>query len=85
MASKEFTRLGKAHRVSVTPLALLDLSPDEVTAMRWFESQVWSRGRHRVHCGKVTREVPNAKPMPNGCTICRSYFTVRTGTVLERE
>ena len=32
---------------------------------------------------RTSREL-NAKPMPYWCTDCRSYFSVRTGTALER-
>ena len=85
MANRASKAPGKAHRVGVTLLALLDLFPDEETAMRWFESQVWPNGRRCGHCGgTITSEVPNAKPMPYWCTTCRSYFSVRTGTALER-
>ena len=66
-------------------IALTDMFPDEQTAIRWFESQMWSDGRCCGHCGSVrTSEVPNAKPMPYWCSDCRSYFSVRTGTALER-
>ena len=85
MENKALKAPGKAHRAGLTLLALLDLFPDEETATRWFESQVWPHGRRCGHCGgKVTSSVPNAKPMPYWCTTCRSYFSVRTGTALER-
>lgn len=85
MVKKGLKAPGKAHRVGVTLLALLDLFPDEESATRWFESQVWPNGRRCGHCGgKVTSEVPNVKPMPYWCSTCRSYFSVRTGTALER-
>ena len=85
MANRASKAPGKAHRVGVTLLALLDLFPDEESATRWFESQVWPNGRRCGHCGgKITSEVPHAKPMPYWCTTCRSYFSVRTGTALER-
>ena len=59
--------------------------PDEHAAVTWFERQVWPHGRCCGHCGSLeTRSVPHAKPMPYWCTDCRSYFSVRTGTALER-
>ena len=59
--------------------------PNEDTATKWFETQVWPNGRCCGHCGGInTREVPNAKPMPYWCTDCRSYFSVRTGTAIAR-
>lgn len=85
MASKALNSPGKAHRVGITLLALLEMFPDEKSATRWFEAQIWPSGRCCGHCGSVkTSKVPNAKPMPYWCTDCRSYFSVRTGTALER-
>ncbi len=85
MANKAFKSPGKAHREGITLLALLDMFPDEKTATQWFEAQVWPTGRCCGHCGNVaTKTVPNAKPMPYWCRDCRSYFSVRTGTALER-
>ena len=74
---------GKAHREGITLVQLMDMFPDEATAAKWFEAQVWPEGRCCGHCGSTnTREVPNAKPMPYWCTDCRSYFSVRTGTAI---
>ena len=74
---------GKAYRKGITFVELMNMFPTEETAAQWFERQVWPTGRCCGHCGSVnTREVPKAKPMPYWCTDCRSYFSVRTGTVL---
>ena len=79
------TAPGKSHRKGITLLELARMFPDEQTATAWFERYVWSDGRCCGHCGSiVTRPVPHAKPMPYWCTDCRSYFSVRTGTALER-
>ena len=76
---------GKAHRQGISIIDLMDLFPDEDTATKWFETQVWPTGRCCGHCGGInTREVPNSKPMPYWCTDCRSYFSVRTGTAIAR-
>ena len=59
--------------------------PDEETATKWFESQVWPHGRCCGHCGSEnTSEVPSGKPMPYWCTDCRKHFSVRTGTAIAR-
>ena len=59
--------------------------PDEASASTWFERTVWTDGRCCGHCGSIeTSPVKNQKPMPYWCTDCRSYFSVRTGTALER-
>ena len=64
------------------------LSVPRPTAAEWFESQLWGYGhQHRCcpRCGGLkTATVPNAKPMPYWCPDCRSYFSVRTGTLIER-
>ena len=76
---------GKSHRHGITILELAAMFPDEQAAIDWFESRLWPNGRCCGHCGSVkTREVPNRKPMPYWCTDCRSYFSVKTGTALER-
>ena len=76
---------GKSHRKGITLIELALMFPDEQTATAWFERNVWADGRCCGHCGSIeTRPVPNAKPMPYWCTDCRSYFSVRTGTALER-
>ena len=64
-------------------IQIVEMFPDERSAMLWFERQRWSAGRRCGHCGSArTSAVPNAVPMPYWCTTCRSYFSVRTGTPL---
>lgn len=75
---------GKAHRKSISLMELTEMFPNEASAVAWFEAICWPDGRHCGKCGSVnTREVPNAKPMPYWCGNCKSYFSVRTGTMLE--
>ena len=59
---------------------------DEQLAREWFESIYWPDGRRRCgHCGSdETKDVPNAKPMPYWCRPGRHYFSVKTGTPLQR-
>ena len=76
---------GKAYRDGISLIDLMAMFPTEESATQWFEAQVWSGGRCCGHCGSIkTSEVPNSKPMPYWCTDCRSYFSVRTGTAIER-
>ena len=61
--------------------------PDEAAARQWFEETRWPGGeRYCPHCGSMDRvqRVPKDKPMPYRCGDCRKYFSVRTGTVMER-
>ena len=76
---------GKAHREGISVMQLAEMFPDEASAVKWFEAIQWPNERHCGHCGSTeTKEVPNAKPMPYWCKGCRSYFSVRTGTTIEK-
>jgi len=73
---------GKAHRVGLSIIEVMDMFPDENAARLWVESVVWAEGRECGKCGSSrTREATHAK-MPYWCTDCRSYFSVKTGTPL---
>ena len=75
---------GKSHRVGISLVELFDMFPDEDSAHKWFEETRWPNGRACAKCGSVkTREVPNATPMPYWCSDCRSYFSVKLGTVMQ--
>ena len=74
---------GKHYRNGLSLIELMERFPDEETATQWFEVQVWPDGRCCSKCGATeTTVAPDAKPMPYWCPDCRSYFSVRTGTVL---
>ncbi len=76
---------GKSHREGISLIELGEMFPDEDSAVAWFEAQVWPKERYCGHCGSLrTSPVPNAKPMPYWCSDCRSYFSVKTGTALEK-
>ncbi len=61
------------------------LVPDEDTARVWLEEQRWaSTGRYCPRCGSSRTREATHKTMPYWCTDCRSYFSVRTNTVIER-
>ena len=75
---------GKAHRKGLTIVQLMDMFPTEKAATAWFESVIWPDGRHCPKCGSLrTSEASHAK-MPYWCTDCRSYFSVKTGTAMQR-
>ncbi len=76
---------GKAHRKGISIIELTEMFPDEDSAVRWFEAIHWSEGRYCGKCGSVeTRKIPDRKPMPYWCNGCKSYFSVRTGTSMEK-
>lgn len=75
---------GKSHREGVTLIQLMDRFGTEQAAAEWFESIFWPTGRCCGHCGSTdTHETTNRKPQPYRCRDCKSYFSVRTGTLLE--
>ena len=76
---------GKSHRIGISLIDLFSMFPDDKSATEWFESVVWEDGRYCGKCGSTrTKPVPNAKPMPYWCSNCRSYFSVKTGTPIEK-
>jgi transposase-like protein/uncharacterized protein YodC (DUF2158 family) len=69
----------------MTMAALFEQFPDEAAAQRWLEGVRWSEGRVCGHCGSPqTNVVSQAQPMPYWCATCRHYFSVKTGTALQR-
>ena len=75
---------GKSHRIGISLVELFDMFPDEDAARKWFEETRWPNGRACAKCGSVTTSgVPNATPMPYWCSDCRSYFSVKLGTVMQ--
>ena len=74
----------KSFRNGISIISLLDMFPDDNAAREWFESARWPDGRACSKCGSMeTSRVPNETPMPYWCTDCRSYFSVKTGTVMQ--
>ena len=75
---------GRSHRTGMTIIELLQRFPDNKTAERWLEDQCWSHGRFCSDCGSINiKIVASRKPMPYRCRDCRTYFSVRKGTVMQ--
>ena len=77
---------GKSYRKGISDIELAEMFPNEETATAWFVAQRWpNEKRPCPRCGYAkTMVVENAKPMPFRCKRCWKFFSVRTGTVLER-
>ena len=74
---------GKSLREGVTVMQLADMFPTDEAAREWFEAETWPSGRYCPRCGSTrTSEASHAK-MPYWCPDCRSYFSVKTGSVME--
>jgi len=65
-------------------MRLTEMFPDEASAMKWFERVMWKNGRKCGHCGSTHTVPANHKTMPYWCNDCRHYFSVRTGTNIEK-
>lgn len=74
---------GRTGRTGITLVQLLEMFPDEDTARRWFEETRWPDGRGCGKCGSVRTTLASHAKMPYWCTDCRSYFSVKTGTVMQ--
>lgn len=75
---------GKAYRKGISVIELGEMFPDEQSARQWFENILWPTERFCPRCGSLsTSPVPSEKPMPYWCKDCRSYFSVKVGTVME--
>lgn len=76
---------GKSRRKGISLMQLTEMFPDEQSAVRWFEQIRWPGGERCCgRCGSTnTHTIRNAKPMPYRCRDCGSYFSVRTGSMME--
>ena len=76
---------GKHYREGMSAIELFELFPNEQSAHRWFENLRWPDGQRtcpRCTSGR-TKRVKGRKPMPFWCSDCRSYFSVKVGTIME--
>ena len=75
---------GRAHRKGISIIELFRMFPDESAAEQWFEAQRWTDGvRHCPTCGSDRTSVSSHKTMPYRCKDCKSFFSVRKGSVME--
>ncbi len=74
---------GKAFMKGLTIVDLVEMFPAEGKAREWLEGVIWPDGRVCPTCGSGrTCDASHAK-MPYWCSDCRSYFSVRKGTLPE--
>ncbi len=80
---------GKHYREGISLVELFRRFPDDATAERWFEAARWGEAGKPTHCPmcgstEKLKVVPSRKPLPYRCGDCRRYFSVRTGSVMQR-
>ena len=75
---------GRPYRKALSLVEVAALVPDEEAARKWFEDQLWPDGeRWCTRCGSCRTTKASHKTMPYWCSDCRSYFSVKTGSVME--
>ena len=75
---------GKSDRDGITLVELCDMFPTEESAQEWFEARVWPEGRYCPACGSTRTHEAGHNHMPYRCSDCRSYFSVKTATVMRK-
>lgn len=75
---------GQAHRKGISIVELFEMFPNEHAAEKWFEAQRWPDGvRYCPDCGSDRTSVSSHAKMPYRCKDCRSFFSVRKGSVMQ--
>ena len=75
---------GKSDREGITLVELCDMFPTEESAREWIEARVWPDGRYCPQCGSTRTHEAGHNHMPYRCSDCRSYFSVKTATVMRK-
>lgn len=82
------TAPGKSFRKGLSLIDLFEMFPDDITAEKWFETNRWGESNEHLHCPRcgsiAVKECPNRKPLPYWCKDCRSRFSVKVGSAMER-
>ena len=62
---------------------LFEMFPDNETAMRWLEGNIWPDGRECPKCGNRQTCVAKNSHMPYYCYKCERRFSVKAGTIMK--
>ena len=76
---------GRSERTGLTLPQLSKMFPDDAAAERWIEQQMWGeQGPTCPECQSQNHAVVGDahKSMPYHCRDCRSYYSVKKGTVM---
>ena len=66
----------------MTLIDLLQMFPDDATAMRWFENGRWPDGIRCAYCEDTSYANMKHPTMPYRCRKCRKYFSVKTNSLM---
>ena len=75
---------GKSYRKGIDVMEMAEMFATEEKASEWFEKWLWGGERVCVRCGSENTHEASHKTMPYRCRDCKRYFSVRTGTAMER-
>ena len=75
---------GKSYRRGIDMMQMSSMFATEDDARKLFESWIWRGERACMRCGSVNTHRASHKTMPYRCRDCRKYFSIRTGTAMER-
>ena len=75
---------GKHYRKGINVMQMAEMFATEEKAVEWFETWLWNGERACVRCGSENTHRAKHRTMPYRCRDCRKYFSVRTGTAMER-
>ena len=77
---------GKSHRKGMRLIAMTEMFPDGESAIKWFESVRWPDSQKCCgHCGSKSFKKRSSREADSLLIKdCRSYFSVRTGTNIEK-
>ena len=76
-------RKNKNERKRVSLYEFMSRFQTEQDAMAYIESKRWPDGRVCPKCNSEKTSSAKHKTMPYWCRSCRSYFSVKTGTLME--
>ena len=72
-----------SERQGISLFELAELFPTEEAAREFFEAKRWRGERSCPRCGSVRTHEASHAHSPYRCSDCRSYFSVKTGSLME--
>lgn len=77
---------GKSHREGITLMKLVKMFPNDETAEKWFESNIWGDKPCCPYCGNTNVTKTHNQSQPYYCAgrgNCHKRFSVKVGTIME--
>ena len=74
---------GRSHGEGRALVQMMDIFSDEDAAIKWFESVIWADVRNCSKCGSRRSCGFSDNEMPQWCSDCQSFFSVKMVTALQ--